>query len=190
MRRTAAGLAAASCISPKDRDLYPYNETIILWTKGGICDDTDTPQVRKLLPITSIETMTNRKEIFLQSVDFIAYDMAEELIEDDADADKQYANERIIGHAVSGIWQPNYFRPRVLIGGEDVTSGIANPSENVDSDLSIGLPMPYCLAINKLVKHPLNIEMLAAFAQKFKDGNSVKFRNYPILAIVNFWHRY
>ena len=185
---SSPSFGAVSCISPRDRDLYPYNETVMCFTEGGICDDTDTPQVRKLLPITSIESLTNRSEIFLQSVDFIGYDMAGDLIPDDDNAEKYYANERIFGHAVSGIWQPNYFRPRVFIGDRDVTSGIANPAGNVEADLSIGLPMPYCLHINKLVKDPRNIEMLAAFAQQFKDGNTIKYRNYPILAIVYFWH--
>jgi hypothetical protein len=157
------------------------------FTDGG-CDDTDRPAVRRLLPITSIESMTNRNEIFLQSIDFIAYDMSEDLIENDDDADKQYANEQIFGHAVSAIWQPNYFRPRVIIGGEDVTSGISNAGSNVLSDLSIGLPVPYCLQINKIVKNPRDIEIIASFSQRYQCEDGIKFRNYPILAIINFWH--
>jgi len=176
-------MMTASCVSPKDRDLYPYNETILLYTEGGICDDTDTSQTRPLSPITSIDAMTNKSEIFLQSIDFIGYDTAEDVIEDDEDADKIYANERIIGHAVSAIWQPNYFRPFIRIGGEDVASGI-----NAGGDSSIGLPVPFCLSINKVVKNPTDIKILAAFAQKFIVDSQTKYRNYPLLAIVNFWH--
>ena len=177
----------ASCISPKDRDLYPYNETIMCFTANGRCDDTNKPEVRPLLPITSIEAMTNRKEIFLQSIDFIGYDMSESVIE--SETDKQYANEQVFGHAVSSIWQPNYFRPSVRIGGEDVTSGISNAGNNPAFDLSIGLPMPYCLQINKLVQNPRDIEVIAVFAQQFKNKDGiVQYRNYPILAIINFWH--
>jgi len=179
----------ASCVSPKDRDLYPHNETIMLWSKGGICDDTDNPEYRLLLPITSIEALTNRNEIFLQSIDFIGYDMADVPIEDDADAEKIYANEQIFGHAVSAIWQPNYFRPSVRIGGEDVASGISNSAGDVEFDMPIGLPMPCCLQINKVIKFPKDIRVVAAFAQRFKDATgATKFRNYPLQAIISFWH--
>jgi len=51
---------------------------------------------------------------------------------------------------------------------------------------SIGLPLPFCLTINRVIKEPRDIEVYGALAQKTSDG----FRNYPLLAIVNFWHNF
>jgi hypothetical protein len=204
----------ASCISPKDRDLYPYNETITLFSSAagkasasdigalmaylqGLGDDTDKPAVRKLEPISSIEAMTNRSEIFLQSIEFVAFDTAkkeievpesEEESEEAEESSKIYANEQIVGNVVTSMFLPNFFRPSVRIGSEDVTSGLANPANAPFHDLAIGLPLPYCLQINKVIKDPNKIEIFAAYSQAFQAGGSYKFRNYPIMAIVSFWH--
>jgi hypothetical protein len=163
----------------KTRELYPFDETIILWTEGGSTVD-GSPLVRTLNPVTSIEVLTNRNEIFVQSIEFAGYDTADDLLEKDEDEVKEYANEIVRGSMLSASWQPNYFRPIVNIMGVNLTSNIHS------GDLSIGLPMPYCLNINKVISTQTekNIDVRAALCQRSPDG----FRNYPVLAILNFWH--
>lgn len=190
------------------RKLYPYDETITLFSSldatrptintidsldeyiSSLCDDTAAPQKRLLLPITSIDAMTNKDEIFVHSVDFVAYDTGITIDAEIEDSDKSYANEIVKGNATSSIWQPNWCRPSVRIGGEELASGLANPTvENTYFDNAIGIPLPYCMQINKVVKNPRDIQISAALAQAYKEEGKWRFRNYPLLAILNFWHR-
>ena len=48
------------------------------------------------------------------------------------------------------------------------------------------MQLPFCLTINKIIKEPREIEIFGSLAQKTPDG----FRNYPLLAIINFWHAF
>jgi hypothetical protein len=207
-----------SCITLKDREKYPFDETLLLFTSNGneenindiealsacfeeLSVDTDKPLIQRIVPITSIEVLTNRQEIFLQSIEFCGYDMSvseigvednneDEGEQDETGTDKSNANEQIINNMVSASWQPNFFKPSVRIGGVDVASNIANTAPNKSfHNLSIGLPLPYCLQINKVVKEPKDIEITASFVQAYRQGGEWRYRNYPILAIVNFWQQ-
>lgn len=139
--------------------------------------------MRSLSAVSSVEAIVNRSEIFLHSIEFAGYDTAETHLEKADDAEKEYASEIVAGNMLTSSWQPNYCRPLVRINGTNVLSSISSYSSN-DAGVggSIGLPLPFCLTLNKVVKEPRNIEVLGALAQKTKDG----FRNYPLLAIINF----
>jgi len=54
-------------------------------------------------------------------------------------------------------------------------------------NFAIGLPLPFCLQINKIIDAPTSIEILTSLAQAYRvEGGGWKFRNYPVFAIVNF----
>jgi len=85
----------------------------------NISQDSDTPLLQRLEAITPLNMMTQKKSIFLQSIEFAGYDFSPDLItvpgekdDDEAEA-KEYANEFVIGSMLSNSWQPNFFRPRV-----------------------------------------------------------------------------
>lgn len=196
----------ASCYSLKDRERYPFDATLLLFSSTGgesgindiealsqclqgLSGDTAEPLVQSLRPLTPIDLMINRKEIFLQSIEFCGYDMAAELIdleekedenesaesedepakEEESKQKKQAANEIVIGNMLSNSWQPNFFRPTVRIGGVDVAGNISNTNiEQTFHNKSIGLPLPYCLTINKVIKEPKSIEIFCSLAQAYK----------------------
>ena len=174
-----------TCFSADHKALYPYDEVLMFWTDGATID-SDTVLSRRLSAVSSLEAMTNRKEIYLHSIEFAGYDTASSIIEKEKDADKEYANEVIIDNMLTASWQPNYCRPLVNINGENITSSISSYNPNSIISGSIGLPLPFCLTINKVIKEPRNIEIYSALAQRTSDG----YRNYPLLAIINFWHNF
>ena len=173
-----------TCYSTNDKALYPFDEVVMFWSEGATTDDGEI-LTRKLLPVTSLEAMLNRKEIFLHSIEFAGYDTSDSLLETGEDEDKEFANEIVFGNMLSASWQPNYCRPIVRINGVNYTSGISSfGNANADFNKSIGLPLPFCLTINKVIKEPREIELYGALAQKTNAG----YRNYPMLAIINYYY--
>jgi hypothetical protein len=180
---------------------YPYSETVILFSgdpsKSNIKDyvelqeylqqfseTTDEPLVQRLLPVNSLNPLIVRDEIFLESVEFAGFDMADNQLEV---GDTQ--TEMLGGRVIKDLWQPNFFRPIVRIGGENVTSGVNNPmGDSVFHDKGIGFPLPFCVPVNKQITNTTDIKITASYAQGFLDGGAYKFKNYALMAIVSFWH--
>jgi hypothetical protein len=179
-----------SCFSTTDKIKYPFDEVLLFFTVGGSADlsgltvDSEEVLLRELVPVSSLDAMTNRKEIYLHSIEFGGYDTSENPIEKSDETVKDFANEFIVGNMLTSSWQPNFCRPLVRINGVNITSSIN--SGNTELARAIGLPLPFCLTINKVIKEPRNIEIFGALAQKTESG----FRNYPLLAIMNFWHSF
>jgi hypothetical protein len=145
---------------------------------------TDEPLVQRLLPVNSLNPLITRDKIFLESVEFTGFDMA-----DNAVSVSDTNTEILGGRVIKDLWQPNFFRPVVRIGGETVTSGVNNPTANsVFFDKGIGFPLPFCVPVNKVIKNTTSIEITASYAQGFKLGKNWKFKNYALMAIVSFWH--
>ncbi|MDR0927214.1 MAG: hypothetical protein LBO69_05550 [Ignavibacteria bacterium] len=187
------------------RKCYPFSETLMLFSGNErkseisdmdalfsylneLCEDTDSPKVQRLLPITSLEMLTNRKEIFLESIEFCGYDFSWQDMP--AVEGKIASVESVFGSTITALWQPNFFRPSVRIGGEDVTSNIYNPTPGAEfHDLGIGFPLPFCVPVNKIIKDTKDIDIYASYAQAFKDEVGLwKYRNYALQAIITFWH--
>jgi len=164
--------------SSTDKIKYPFDEVLLFWTDGETVEGNEV-LLRRLLPVSSLDAMTNRKEIYLHSIEFAGYDTAQKIIEKPEGADKEFANEYILGNMLTSSWQPNFCRPLVRINGINMTSSISSyDSANTDFSKSIGLPLPFCLTINKVIKEPRDIEIFGALAQQTPDG----YRNYPLLA--------
>ena len=184
-----------TCFSSTDKDKYPFDEVLMFWSDGTT--DGDEVLLRRLLPVSSLEALTNRKEIYLHSIEFAGYDTADNLLEKGEDVEKDFANELIVGNMLSASWQPNYCRPIVRINGINLTSSISTlDKDNADFCKLIGLPLPFCLTINRIIKEPKDIEIYGSLAQRTGSppvegaGGGYGYRNYPLLAIVNFWHNY
>jgi len=181
-----------TCFSSTEKDKYPFDEVLLFFTgsnegnQASLTIDSNEVLLRQLVPVSSIEALTNRQEIYLHSVEFAGYDTSTSLLEKDEDAEKEFANEIIIGNMLTASWQPNYCRPFVRINGTNITSSISSYSQHQVLSKSIGLPLPFCLTINKVIKSPRDIEIFGALAQGTNSG----YRNYPLLAIVNFWHNF
>jgi len=175
-----------TCFSSTEKDKYPFDEVLLFWSDGDTVDGNDV-LLRKLSPMSSVEAMTNRKEIYLHSIEFAGYDTSASLLEKAEEADKEFANEMIFGSMLTASWQPNFCRPIVRINGINLTSSISTFSHsNANFNKSIGLPLPFCLTINRVIKEPKEIEIFSSLAQPTLTG----YRNYPLLALVNFWHSF
>lgn len=203
-------LSRQLCISgEKNRERFPYDETILLFTESGnesvintsedllsdislLCCDSSVPLVRKMLPITSTEVLVNRGEVFIQSIEFAGYDTSLSLIESsDIDDPKEYANERIKGNMLTSSWQPNFFRPIVRIMGRNLASNISNPFPGRSfHNMSIGLPLPFCLNINKVITESsrIDIDVRASLCQLYLEEGICRYRNYPLFAVLTIWH--
>jgi hypothetical protein len=202
----------ASCIAVSEKALYPNEETLLFFTDGESEDlsplTIDGEQVlhRTLSPVNALDVLITKQEIFLHTIEFCGYDTSlknientnensegegegegegEEGEEGEEENDKEYANELVIGNMLTASWQPNYFKPIVRLNGSEIVSNISTPNPSkVDYSKAIGLPIPFCLSINKVIKNPKSIDIIAALAQRTPAG----YRNYPVLAVVSFWH--
>jgi hypothetical protein len=188
------------------RERFPFTETLMMFSGSrekraisdseelmsyltGLCDITDKPRTQLLLPASHLRMLQNRGEVFMHSVEFCGYDFSEQSLP--VNSVKKLSEEPIWGSTMTALWQPNFFRPSVRIGGEDVTSNVYNPTPDaVFHDLSIGYPLPFCFPINKVVNSTWNVEIYASYAQAFKDGSGLKYRNYALQAIITFWHNF
>ena len=80
---------------------------------SGLTFDSNEVVLRPLLPVTSLDIMTQRQEIFLQSIEFAGYDthplkIPSKIIDDESDEDedenedfKEPANEIFLGNMLS-----------------------------------------------------------------------------------------
>ncbi len=148
-----------------------YNNADILqfFTGGKVTDitslselvkKTTTPPVETSIPlVTDIGFLQTLDEIFIENVEFIAFDFSDDNF----------------GNLMDGLHQPNFFQPKIRVNGTNliqVTNSI------------VGIPLPYCHTINKVVKHPSKIEILATFA---KYENNL-YTSYPIQALMKIYH--
>ncbi len=183
------------------RQKYPYSETILLFTEfqnlgqdniDGLIANliqlsnlTDAPEVRKLVPKSNLSVLTNKKEVFINAVEFLAY-TGEDQLEAGHEYQSPYAtDDELALSLLSEIWQPNFFRPAIYVGTENVASGMNNANLQPFSDLAVGLPSQFCYQVNKVVQNPQDIYITAALAKAIKTENGTKYRNYPMLAIVS-----
>ena len=136
--------------------------------------------------------LTNRGEVFVQGIEFAGYDTSLSLIEKaDEDDVKEYANEIIKGNMLTASWQPNFFRPIVRIMGRNLAYNISNPFPGRNfHNMSIGLPLPFCLNINKIITEAtqIDLDVRASLCQLYEQEGALKYRNYPVFAILTIWH--
>ena len=74
---------------------------------------------------------------------------------------------------LTASWQPNYCRPIVRINGTNLTSSISTfGNENADFNKSIGLPLPFCLTINKIHSKRNRLRISKSEIERYKLSNS------------------
>lgn len=84
-------------------------------------------------------------------------------------------------------WQPNYFKPSLVINEEELIGGTGTQDGSVPLiQTNVGLPLPYCLGFEAPF-NPLQSIKVDARLQR-KDGLGV-LRNVPVIAIGTFRYR-
>ena len=172
------------CNSGQLRDRFPIVETLNFFTQDSeklpsSNDDLEThltelnkvadaPLLRRLQLLTDINLFTQWEQVYLDSIEFIGFDFS--------DADN-------FGSPVSEIWQPNFFSPIVKINNTDLTHGSSGGS------LAIGITLPYCLSLNRVIKDPQDVKIFASLARMIKEDGQMKYNNYPLQAIMRIYHK-
>lgn len=154
-------------------------------------DATSAPAVRRLAPVGSLTNILNSQKAFLEKAEFFAIDTTlDGATEQDADvlsliygsrATKDiYPQSQFRNGAMPLIFQPNWFRPVILINGIPLIKGLETAGV---AESGIGLPVPVCFELNSELEMVKDIQITASFAQKV----DTKYQNYPVMAVLTFW---
>ncbi len=151
------------------RDKY-VSADVLQFFSGGKVSDKETlsqlmtqsanPPVEQNIPlVTDANFLQTLDEIFIESVEFMAFDFSPDNF----------------GELINGLYQPNFFQPKIRVNG----ANLLNVSNSI-----VGIPLPYCYSVNKIVKNPKTIEIVATYA-KMKDS---LYTSYPIQALMTIYH--
>lgn len=97
-----------------------------------------------------------------------------------------------------GNWQPNWFRPALIINGRNIFGNLAGTelagtagNRNHKGDLSIGLPLPFSLDL--ALEYPNGISSIEAHGQVVQyvpnSASASKYVRYPVHAVVVIRHQ-
>lgn len=155
----------------------------------------------RLRPISDISRLYERQHVRIIWMAFNAYDTTTTggtgqdaatltAISDSlASTNDGYMQSRFRNSVLAG-WQPNWFRPRILIDGRPVFFGPLDTTTLGSrlGDLSIGLTLPYCwrgdMRIGRINK---GIAVYAQAAQRIDLGGGVeRYQRYPVDAEIAF----
>lgn len=172
------------CNNGQLRDRFPIVETLVFFTQDseklpsinsnleahltGLNKVSDAPLLRRLQLLTDINLFTQWGQVFLDSIEFIGFDFS--------DTDN-------FGVPLFDIWQPNFFNPLVKINNADLTRSSAGGLP------VIGVTLPYCLSLNRVINSPQDIKIFASLARMIKEDGQMKYNNYPLQAIMRIYHK-
>ena len=142
------------------------NTQLANYLTNSLCDVTNSPEERRLELQNDISFLSNLDEIYIENIEFIAFDFINNY-----------------GEPLDEIFQPNFFTPRILINQIDVCR-----TSSVSTNKAIGIPLPYCMSINKVIKEPKTIAIYSSFAKQLISGGVISYQNYPLQAIMRLYH--
>jgi len=159
------------------------------------------PYSTRLRPVSDISRLYERQHVRMIWMVFHAYDTTvtggtgqdsatlTAITDSLASANGSYMQSRFRNAVVSG-WQPNWFRPKVLIDGRPILFGPLDTTTLGSrlGDLSIGLTLPYCwrgdMRIGRINK---GVAVYAQAAQRIDLGAGVvRYQRYAIDAEIAF----
>ncbi len=160
-------------------------------------NDTDSPELRNLRCIDNINEIFNTPNILLNKVELFCFDALKlgstyqdaatnTAITNSRTATKAYAQSAYINAVMPVMWQPNYVRPLILANNKPVFRGANSPNADYPiANNSIGLILPTCLELNTELGMLTDFTIATSCAQYISETN--KFKNYPVMGIVEFW---
>lgn len=191
---------------------YPYNQQIMLmsWTGTAITNtnigyitelqklgsSAASPTLRQFRLLSSIDNLKNN-EIYVDKVQFEGYDTVISggsgqdtdnytAIINSRTATKAFAQSYYVNGMFPVNFQPNAFRPNIIINGVKFFSNIGDPATGTASataDLTIGYPLTYCFNIQQEFSRLDTIAISAAYAQYISTSvSTTKWQNYPLIA--------
>jgi len=194
---------------------YPVHSLFMSWSGTAITDShigmiselerlgsaTAAPAVRQLRPLSRISALMNgNTRALLEKIEFFPYDVTKtgSAHQDAATLAAIYASrtandaipQSLYLNAMVMNWQPNFCRPSVKINNVEYFLGLDSSYYQADSysnlgDMSIGIPVPYCLDVNVQVENVKSIRIYSALAQYI--ATTALFQNYALLCKITWW---
>lgn len=155
------------------------------------------PYPTRLRPLDKVDILLNANKVFLDKVEFYAYDttLTGSAVQDAAVLADIYASkstdeiipQSYFGNGMPVNWIANYFNPEIYINGRNMLHFLKSSNFGKDNkgDNSIGLPLPICIDFQKTLNKVNSIELYGQVAQYIRSQN--KFQRYALLAITWFW---
>lgn len=155
------------------------------------------PYPTRLRPMAKESLIFQTNNVFLEKLEWFAYDVTLDgsAVQDAATIAAIYASraandtygQSLYKNALPVNWQPNFFRPSFRIDGKDILNYLSTGNFGYNrGDLSIGIPLPYCMEIVKELGKIRIIEAHAQVAQYIPDTQL--FQRYPVLCLATFWY--
>lgn len=160
-------------------------------------NDTVEPAIRNLRCIDNINEIFNTPKILLNKIEMFCFDTLKvnsthqdtptnTAITNSRTTTKSYAQSAYQNAVMPVMWQPNYVRPLIVANNKPVFRGANSPNgDTPTANNSIGLILPTCLELNTELGALNDFSISTACAQYISE--TAKFKNYPIMAIIEFW---
>lgn len=189
-------------------------------TEPGSNNVAENPYSTRLRPLSNLSDFLRMKGVpaVIESVLFYAIDSSEDtptevqpvagteyqdpvvaaeiVASQSSSTDAIYASR--FKRTIIGNWQPNWFRPALIVNGRNLFPNIAgtqmqdtNGQYGHLGDLSIGLPLPFSMDLAREFPHGIDsIEAYGQVVQHLEDSASArKYVRYPVIAVVVIRHK-
>ncbi len=156
-----------------------------------------SPYSDRLRPLFDVKRIMGRSNVYLSKLRFRAFDTTKEGATPPQDADtltaifdsldtvsNAYVQSRFLNGEVGG-WQPNWFRPEVIVDSRVILDSQSTNFGNHRGDLSIGLSLPWCSPEGMLIylgRIDSKIEVSAQAVQKVGDT----YQRYLVVCEAEF----
>ncbi len=104
---------------------------------------------------------------------------------------KTYAQSVYKNGLLSVNWQPNGFRPQIIINDQFILKGMTSSNygnKGNEGDMSIGLPLPFCVNLDRELGKVNTVEAHGAVWQRIDLRDAYNhLQRYPIICVVTFW---
>jgi hypothetical protein len=158
--------------------------------------------ISELRPVTDLSVLLNANEILLRSISFHALDvkkidseyqgaLTNTAITDSLNSDNNALVQTRFLNSVPPDWQPNFFRPSVIIDNKDILGNFASSSnfgtKNNAGDKSIGLPLPLSYDFNYQFTGVKEIKVFGLCYQYIAE--TLKYKRYGIICHADFLYK-
>lgn len=164
--------------------------------------DSNNPYSSLLRPVSDLKDIYKSQLVFLEKVEFYAYDTTMEgadeqnsnvldKIHGSQNSYDAYVQSKYRNGMIPQNWLTNYFRPSLRINGVEMFKGLQSSNfgdKRNKGDLSVGIPLPYCIDVYRELGEIHSIECAAAVGQivYITGTTSYLLQRYGVQAILTF----
>lgn len=204
---TATWISTAQDTTPKT-DEWIADNPLGYWEElAKVGSQVSTPAlpgspIAELRPVVNLSNLLNANEILLRSLSFHCLDVKkigseyQDTLTNDAITDSLVSNNNAyiqtrFLNSVPPDWQPNFFRPSMLIDNKDVLGNFASTtnygSHNNQGDKSIGLPLPLSYNFDYKFTSVKEIRVFGLCYQYIPE--TLKYKRYGIVCHADFLYK-